>query len=435
MTLPYTNLTTNGQNSDLNQIAQICCQQNKERFLFIDIKFVLVTSQRSLNSYINQEMKSIYSYLWRSGGITSFSEIPFCNAWNAITENNNEDQETLNADSYIGRLIIYKRIMDATPITFNSNENQSTLLHSNAFHFLWGYVAQLDWQMRSQRLLFPSPVVSINNDKTHISVSDRIDSQSWWGRMNFSLCIIVLLAAQKALNILPNTTLKGKYMSTVTAYTPAIAAWERTFDKYKQANGTFDAVEFDSYRKHIWEAHAASLEIAMRINEPYYNLLPTDERIISLGWCRMVEFFVAARWRTDLQGLQEQGAGYLPQSILFDKSDQYVLTSATQSSDTCTDNDTDSPSIQHIVALVDDDPVSSRRAQLTLQTLLTKGKETIQQSKNNLKFLIICTKRYITRIRFPKILRALSLREPWYWWKYTGVVVYWWIRGIFTTEK
>ena len=435
MTLPYTNLTTNGQNSDLNQIAQICCQQNKERFLFIDIKFVLVTSQRSLNSYINQEMKSIYSYLWRSGGITSFSEIPFCNAWNAITENNNEDQETLNADSYIGRLIIYKRIMDATPITFNSNENQSTLLHSNAFHFLWGYVAQLDWQMRSQRLLFPSPVVSINNDKTHISVSDRIDSQSWWGRMNFSLCIIVLLAAQKALNILPNTTLKGKYMSTVTAYTPAIAAWERTFDKYKQANGTFDAVEFDSYRKHIWEAHAASLEIAMRINEPYYNLLPTDERIISLGWCRMVEFFVAARWRTDLQGLQEQGAGYLPQSILFDKSDQYVLTSATQSSDTCTDNDTDSPSIQHIVSLVDDDPVSSRRAQLTLQTLLIKGKETIQQSKNSLKFLIICTKRYITRIRFPKILRALSLREPWYWWKYTGVVVYWWIRGIFTTEK
>jgi len=383
-------------------------------------------------------MTSFFDYYWRSGGISSFDQVPFARSWQSIPHQ--DLPEVLDADSYIGRMAMYKAIVDFTPIDFKAHT--SAPLVTNSAHFLWGYVAQLDWQMRSRRLL---PSVS-----TATEIDDQINPLSWWGRMNFSLCIVILVAAQRALNILPNTKIVGAYIDVVEKYEPAITTWIDVFQKYNNASGVFNNdTEFDDFRKYTWYAHTVSLEIAFKLNEEYFALLPDEERHFALGWCRFVEFFASARFRTDLEAIRDGGAGYLPQEILGSSSSS---SSSSGSSGSSSNSSSTSSSISssksnditlkassnsnvskltHKLTIYPEDKVSARRARLALHTLISKGKENVAISSKSLSFLKTCCKRLVSRLNFPRLLRVLSFQESPLWWTRTLVLVWWWIRGRF----
>jgi hypothetical protein len=66
----------------------------------------------------------------------------------------------------------------------NNNENK---FGSTTLHFIWG------WQCRSGRLIYPQ-IDPISNTVSLVTSDgmqyyDTIDSNSWWGRMNFALCV------------------------------------------------------------------------------------------------------------------------------------------------------------------------------------------------------------------------------------------------------
>ncbi|CAE8735248.1 unnamed protein product [Polarella glacialis] len=211
---------------------------------------------------------------WRAGGWAltekSFAATPLAAYWETI------DNRPLAADDFFGRQAIYARIMGEKRLAPLFTRSDGLLLHGlPSAHFLWGYAVQLDWQWRSGRL--------------GCEVGDSsIAPESWWGRMNYTLCALPYVAAADAglLELASEFVASG---GAEEASRPELA---------------------------VWKAHTATLNAATPLYSAEFALQPVSEQSFGAGWARFVEVLAALHFRTDLDFIAQTGAGYLPPHVL-----------------------------------------------------------------------------------------------------------------------
>lgn len=203
------------------------------------------------------------------------------------------------------RLAVYKLLMDAT--------NAHSLFGvDNAYNMFWGYVFQLEWQMRSGRLTLPT------------TPEGRIDANSVWGYGNYALSIIPLIAAIRCGMIAPVGILAPDASDFEYAhngqipplFVNAVGEWQRFY-------GLLDAAQPGSHleplRVELWRAHFASLTaIEPSLHRVGLKYSSQNELDFLLGWVRMVDFLGVAAWRTDLIYMLDNGLGWLPERVLTD---------------------------------------------------------------------------------------------------------------------
>ncbi len=253
---------------------------------------------------------------------------------------------TLAVDGYSfrGRMSVYRFL-----IFLADGEQHSVSLWQRStslreFHWLWAYAAQLDWQHRSGRL---SSLVTAKEPTQDTSTKttphpDRIDVNSWWGYMNFSFSVAILLALEKTGWL--SETLGGEKKTPVliqldpvsqelvdndVCVQKCIAAWENMFRhayaEYRSiilGNREISQKEYLNARFHlqkeVWKAHTAVID-GCDGGERYEALvsqMPMPEELFARGWARMVSILAAACFPMDLITLKKDGAGFLPLQII-----------------------------------------------------------------------------------------------------------------------
>lgn len=349
---------------------------------------------------------------WRGGGFGSVGNTPLA----TFMEENK--LVACDADSFVGRLTIYETLMNATPMYRLDNIKND--FGSTTLHFLWGFAAQLEWQCRSGRLIYPQKEPMSNT--VHLVASgglqyyDAIDTKSWWGRMNFALCVPIYKGAERAGIVLPFSTddIKGSYMDTMEDYEEVVDEWASLWREMISEGGYssgYDDVEIDKLRCSIWRAHKKTLDKASLLNEKYYNLLPPNEQIFAKGWIRFVEFLVVARWRTDISVINQEGAGYLPRSILFN-----------------TDESNSSGEINDDRTILESE-LSVARERATLAATMDLGASSEFMFDLQLKFMTVVCGNYEARQKFPSLIRAVILRhEDAFWWTKVLPLFSWFIQ-------
>jgi len=212
------------------------------------------------------------------------------------------------------------------------------------FHWLWAYVVQFDWQHRSGRLSLLVTAKEPTQDTSTKTTPhpDCIDVNSWWGYMNFSFSVAILLALEKIGWL--SETLGGEKKTPVliqldpvsqelvdndVCVQKCIAAWENMFRHayagYRSiilGNREHSQKEYINARFHlqkeVWKAHTAVID-GCDGGERYEALvsqMPMPEELFARGWARMVSILAAACFPTDLITLKKDGAGFLPLQII-----------------------------------------------------------------------------------------------------------------------
>ncbi|CAE8647021.1 unnamed protein product [Polarella glacialis] len=186
------------------------------------------------------------------------------------------------------------------------------LLHGlPSAHFLWGYAVQLDWQWRSGRLGCEAG-------------DSSIAPESWWGRMNYTLCALPYVAAADAglLELDSEFVASG---GAEEASRPEFAEaralwaelWRNLLHRLASAGGApLTDRERDALQSEAWKAHTASCNASTPLYSAEFALLPIAEQSFGAGWARFVEVLAAIHWRTDLDFIAQTGAGYLPPHVL-----------------------------------------------------------------------------------------------------------------------
>lgn len=224
--------------------------------------------------------------------------------------------------SFQGRMAMLKYLI------YELDEPSEWIKQKNfwAYHWLWGYASQLDWQQRSGRLS-----IGLQGDN-----DDRISTKSWWGYINFCFIVCILLGAEKAGLTNDKIELDDESKELIErdeVVRTCIDNWAELFrvpySEYKDKvsncnmlNNAFAKAGFD-FRKETWKAHTAVIYATVgtdhiQINE-MLHLLPEPEQNFGLGFCRMVELLAALCFPTDLRTLLNDGAGYLPLEVVTDE--------------------------------------------------------------------------------------------------------------------
>lgn len=248
---------------------------------------------------------------WRGGGwqltADNFQRSPLGAYWKDVPNH------PLAAYDFMGRQAIFAKLMGLEPIAKIFGTSQIHGLPTR--HFFWGYSAQLDWQWRTGRL-GNANVGGIGGD-------------SWFGAMNYSLCVVPLAAALDA------GLVSSKEVESVDfeeadrkEFAAARAEWAR-FWRYLQSRAKeqepLTTEEHDNLRARVWSCHMSSLHAASPLYQPLLEPLPLDERRFCEGWTCFVDLLAAIRFRTDLDFLFTTGAGYLPLQLPEDISRRHAL--------------------------------------------------------------------------------------------------------------
>ncbi|CAE8635732.1 unnamed protein product [Polarella glacialis] len=247
---------------------------------------------------------------WRAGGWalteTNFASTPLAAYWETI------DNRPLVADDFFGRQAIYARIMREKRLAPLFTRSDGLLLHGlPSAHFLWGYAVQLDWQWRSGRL--------------GCEVGDSsIAPESWWGRMNYTLCALPYVAAADA-GLLELATEFVASGGAEEASRPELAEaralwaelWRNLLHRLASAGGApLTDRERDALQSEVWKAHTATLNASTPLYSAEFALLPVAEQSFGAGWARFVDVLAAIHLRTDLDYIAQTGAAYLPPHVL-----------------------------------------------------------------------------------------------------------------------
>ena len=264
----------------------------------------------------------------------SIQSTPFEEYWHQLPPMQKQPSSTtlsVQGHSFQGRMAVLKYLI------YEMNDDSTRLWGENhEWHWLWGYSSQLDWQHRSGRLAFGGNIQSDNDD--------LISTDSWWNYMNFCFSVCILLGAYRSgvLNGIEEIQLDPASQELVDndkAVQECISAWQGMFEmaypRYAsiitKKNVTIPSNEYGNARfqlqQQIWTAHtqvicrtignasdAASCK-SLRAAK-LLQLLPTPEQEFGLGWCRMVEIIAACTFPTDLVSLLQDGAGFLPLTIV-----------------------------------------------------------------------------------------------------------------------
>jgi hypothetical protein len=297
---------------------------------------------------------------WQAGGdgiITSFSQTCFNEYWSTlpsiiISSNNN----VVNPYSFSHRMAIGKYLTENTNTggekIWGNNNNHNFLHGYSSKHWLWGYLAQMDWQHRSGR--FHNPLkwtqdnITNNNDSNNNNNENKISKLSWWGYMNLNFSIAVYCGAAEA-GLVPKITLLDSDNDNDTllkddiGYLECVQLWKdfwmndhaafilnssKNSNKVKKNKNDDDDDEEQSMLvlyKALWKTHTEIIKISLQYSKELQDVLPKEDRSVGLGWCNMVELLSATNWPLlSLDSLCKFGCGYLPTKRLGPDGQQTV---------------------------------------------------------------------------------------------------------------
>lgn len=160
--------------------------------------------------------------------------------------------------------------------------------------------------------------------------SIKVDEQSWWGRVSYTLTIVPLAAAAESglcdegsVSILGGDDLQLPEMQR------AVRAWRRVWlhsDADIATRVLLDMPVHDSLMERVrraqWAAHVESLDAVEALYKKEFDALPSSaEREFARGWCRASRLLAVAAAHTNLDRLLlPLGAGYPPERYLTDSN-------------------------------------------------------------------------------------------------------------------
>ena len=239
--------------------------------------------------------------VWRAGGWTpseeTWPETPLAQYWSSLPE------EPLVVEDFFGRQAIYHRLItiDSLRTLFPGPQ----LKGCPTRHFLWAYAVQLDWQWRSGRL----------------GEGRAISPDSWWGCVNYTLSVLPYLAAMQV-----GLVEEIQLPPPPAELDVAMVSWTKFWQDLKLTAEHQEGVplterQLDQVQQQLWLCHTDSIHAALKVYQDQLLKMPQEEQQFGSGWARFVEVMAAVSWRTDLQAMAQNGAGYLPLTRLSSEAD------------------------------------------------------------------------------------------------------------------
>ncbi len=319
---------------------------------------------------------------WRNGGITSFSDTCFASYWEELpnlVENDKAAVTLVDPYNFRHRMTLGKFIIENTGSPLIWGDNFSA-------HWYWGYLAQLDWQWTSGRLIqdkiqvqqnqSQSQSISYNETGTSMSTSEcrkneAISINSWFGYMNVNFSVAVYCGAAKA-GLVPEIQLltvrqEGQEfdLQKDAGFLECVDQWEsfwtHSHKKFMKdclkrggdsSTSTDTCIDIDdcmwiSLYDDIWRVHTQIIKISVPNAKHLEKFMAETERKFALGWCHMVELLAAMSWTLlSLDSLMEHGVGHLPTLKLDDKSYNWMKDNRHEEYDT----------VNNIIQLYDSSP-------------------------------------------------------------------------------
>jgi len=204
---------------------------------------------------------------------------------------------------YSHRLGLYKLLLAST-----------TQLHfDNGWgNPLWGLPLQFSWQHDTARL--------------DSSASDRVNSTSWWGNMNYVLSVVPFVAAVEAGLIADSAALKilppaagatigcTSYSECLVLAPNATSKWLTFMQRAKEGGLNSSAAVLL-----LWDAHLHSLHEGTPLAAPLVQLLPSrNEAKFGLSWANLVDFVAAMQFDVDYNNTNTLQGLVMPPRILRD---------------------------------------------------------------------------------------------------------------------
>jgi len=135
----------------------------------------------------------------------------------------------------------------------------------------------------------------------------ELSPESWWGVMNYFLCVIPYLGGVDA-GVLPDiefewpisnqdnycTSVEGCKLGKFGAKR-AVELWRDTFNMFRQYDASPTGYHLDELKRTIWDAHTASIHTSIVFVTGENSLYSYLEKRVSLGWSNFVEF-IATTW-------------------------------------------------------------------------------------------------------------------------------------------
>ena len=197
----------------------------------------------------------------------------------------------LDVRSVASRLAVFKCLIEHTA--------KNDLVGQFREHQIWwGYASQLCWQRDSGRLNPLGPPGTVAAD-------------SWWGKMNYSLCIVPLQAAINV-GVLPAMVIRGDEFTRQErerTYARAILKWEKFFQELARGGGEGALRRLEHM---AWDAHMASLSVAKDVAQFDFRRMNNNEQRFARGWVRLVRVLDSVDMPTDLLCLSQVGSLPLP---------------------------------------------------------------------------------------------------------------------------
>jgi hypothetical protein len=263
---------------------------------------------------------------WQAGGMNSFSQTCFSEYWSALPDlidgNAYEAKKTIIVDPWD-----FNHRMSLVKYCIEHMGDETVWGNGCSKHFLWAYIAQLDWQRRSGRLENPSKwdaENTVGNGPFDFRKVNGISKKSWWGHMNLNFSVAVYLGAAKA-GLVPDTVLSDKSLEDNIAFQECIQIWRgffaNAFVQYTtfchtindEGNNNHGEISKLNLYRALWTAHSGVIRATLPRSEGFLAVLPKEDRDVGLGWCKMVELLDAADWQLlSLDSLLKFGCGYLP---------------------------------------------------------------------------------------------------------------------------
>ena len=263
---------------------------------------------------------------WQAGGITSFSQTCFAEYWSTlpsiITSDDTEGISDNLADPYdfSHRMALGKYLIEHT----GGEEIWGSAGDGYCFkHWVWGYLAQLDWQHRSGRFEDPSKWQDTVLDGSSVNYGNEISKKSWWGYVNLNFSFAAYCGAAEA-GLVPTISLSDESLKDDVCFQTCVKLWK---DFWKNDHAAFlascsankekddddDEQSTLTLYRALWLTHTDIIKTSLKYSKELQDILPKEDRGVGLGWCNMVELLSSTNWPLlSLDALYKFGAGYLP---------------------------------------------------------------------------------------------------------------------------
>jgi len=157
--------------------------------------------------------------------------------------------------------------------------------------------------------------------------SNSLSPVSWWGAMNYFLCVVPYLGGVYA-GVLPEIQFElpasnqDKYCTSVSqcqsgkfGAAKAIDMWRDVFVEYTRYKSSPTGARLEELKRKLWDAHTASIHTSISFLNAENSLYSYLEKRVSIGWANFVEFIATTLFNCDFPTIARLQP-ILPQSRL-----------------------------------------------------------------------------------------------------------------------